>query len=316
MNFDSTRFTNFAKYDIAINKTFYKSLSIVTFIGMLSIAFLGFTGRYSMWKSMETIGNEIPVDNTMHYSATSQTMLYLLGFSCIMMCIFAGCWAHNMREKQGRITELTLPATNLEKFVWHVGLMLVGGWAVCTISYLFADALNAILTLSFIGTDAVMSSLTADAFNLFTFGAFDDDWISLSELTNDVQFDHNIELFVASFVFFGICSSIEQIITYLLGNSFKYKWNIILTYIILQIIGFICAIATLIGFTVTLSNLADANGETFIQADEFVHSDKFIYYATTPFFVLGALSLIISAGFIIWSYKRYTNAQITTTLNK
>ena len=98
-------------------------------------------------------------DDFTHYAWNYLTSLYEFGFITLMMAIFAGCWAHNLRNKQGRITELTLPATNLEKFTWHALLMLVGGFALSLIGLLTADGFNALLTLLVYGADEGVGSL-------------------------------------------------------------------------------------------------------------------------------------------------------------
>ena len=167
MNFNKERFANFASYDLTINKSFYRNMAIVTVAGALCIALLGFIARYTIYDSVvnDTMSGQaysyVPAaDSFEDYNWMYLTALYELGFFLIMLQIFAGCWAHNLRNKQGRINELTLPATNLEKFTWHALLVLVGGFILCILSLIIADGFNALLTLINYGTENGIKSLT------------------------------------------------------------------------------------------------------------------------------------------------------------
>ena len=138
MNFDKNRFANFAKYDLTINKAFFRNLLLVTIAGAVGIAMMGFIARYNIYHDVASNlseWNTVPEPGEFsHYTFNYLTASYEICFFLVMMSIFAGCWAHNLRNKQGRIIELTLPATNLEKFTWHTLLMLVGGFVLCLVS--------------------------------------------------------------------------------------------------------------------------------------------------------------------------------------
>ena len=318
MNFNKERFANFAKYDLAINQVFYRNLSLVTLVGTVGIAMVGFMGRYTMWKGTHTNGMPDDYDMDMglmtsSYNDVAITAYYLLIFLTIMMFIFAGCWAHNLRNKQGRITELTLPATNWEKFLWHTGLMIGGGLVLCVASLLVADGLNALLTLAVYGSRHGVGSLTATVSDFFTMD-FITNGIMSKVMVNGQAMGAPQELAIAlpffrSIGFFIITHFICEVAIYMFGNALKYKYNIILTYIALQVLGIVFAILVLVGVAVFADNVDHIteveNGAEMLFRD-----------MTAAAYVVGALALVLTAVLSWKSYHLYTRAQITAPLNK
>ena len=293
MNFMKERFANFATYDLTINKSFYRNMALVTIAGAACIALLGFIARYTLYSSI--------VNNTMSGPAYSYVpdvnsfegynWLYFtafgeLGFLLIMMQIFGGCWAHNLRNKQGRINELTLPATNLEKFTWHALLVLI--------SY---------------GAENGIKSLTASVGEMCSFQ-------NIAETVFFRGFGHSSDKalpqeavpYFSSLTALVFCSTFFQITIYFLGNAFKYKYNIILTYVALQVIG------TVLSFLFFMFGAIGAASTNLM--DLYFSEDDAINTLTILYWVLAALALAASAFFIWWSYNRYTKAQITSSFNK
>ena len=316
MNFMKERFANFATYDLTINKSFYSNMALVTIAGAACIALLGFIARYTLYSSI--------VNNTMSGPAYSYVpdvnsfegynWLYFtafgeLGFLLIMMQIFGGCWAHNLRNKQGRINELTLPATNLEKFTWHALLVLVGGFILCILSLLIADGFNSLLTLINYGTENGIKSLTASVGEMCSFQ-------NIAETVFFRGFGHSSDKalpqeavpYFSSLTALVFCSTFFQITIYFLGNAFKYKYNIILTYVALQVIG------TVLSFLFFMFGAIGAASTNLM--DLYFSEDDAINTLTILYWVLAALALAASAFFIWWSYNRYTKAQITSSFNK
>jgi hypothetical protein len=226
-----------------------------------------------------------------------------------MMQIFAGCWAHNLRNKQGRITELTLPANNLEKFTWHALLMLAGGFILCILSLLIADGLNASFTLIAYGAENGITSLTASAIEMCSPQKIIETIImrGMAHSSDSITNPDAVQFFNA-FTILIFCSFFFQITIYFLGNAFKYKYNIILTYVALQvlstILSFIFFICGALGTTV-------GNNMNVFFSDEDAGRIVTIFY-----YVLSFIALVASALFIWWSYNRYTKAQITSSFNK
>ncbi len=148
MDFNKERFLNFGRYDLIINKSFYRTMALICIFGSTGIAFVAFFGRWLMANAFNSLDIE-PLQDFWSYKNVAITALVLIMFTGIMHVIFAGCTFHNLRNKQGRISELTLPATNLEKYAWHLGLVIIGGTLAIILSLVCSDALNALLNLIF-----------------------------------------------------------------------------------------------------------------------------------------------------------------------
>lgn len=316
MNFNKERFANFAKYDLTINKAFYRNIALVTIAGAISVALIGFMARYSIYTnmqydSMSDIYRDVDPYAFEGYNWVYFTAAYEIGFLFIMMQIFAGCWAHNLRNKQGRITELTLPSTNLEKFTWHALLMLVGGFIACTVSLLIADGLNALLTLITYGAEDGIASLSAAIGDIYTVRGFIENVILRSTPFGVGLHDNSpaVRAYQAM-TFMIVCGSISQVFVYFLGNALKYKYNIILTYICLQVISTILSILFFIG-SATLSSIP-----TFMELSADTTETDPVNIVTLWSYILGGFALILAFVFIWWSYNRYTKAQITSPFNK
>ena len=319
MTINNERFANFAKYDLTINKAFYRNMAIVTVAGAICIALIGFFARYSMYSSIINGGMSGPAfaytpgaDSFEGYNWMYLTALYELGFFLIMLEIFAGCWAHNLRNKQGRIMELTLPATNLEKFTWHALLMLTGGLILCIVSLLVADGLNALLTLITYGTENGVTSLTASVFEMCSYkniintvflrGISGVPPINAGDNPTDPVFD--------AFTVFLFSTIFCHIMIYALGNAFKYKYNIILTYVALQVLGTSGSVLFFICLAAGASNMPTLTDLSSLSEDDAIQA------AIITFYVLAVVVFAIGAFFLWWSYNRYTKAQITSSFNK
>lgn len=315
MNFKKDRFTNFARYDLAVNKSFYRNMALVTVVGAIGITVLGFMGRYLLWENTSgTWGTSDPWAEANGYNTMRGTGGFITGFLALMMCIFSGCWAHNLRNKQGRITELTLPATNLEKFLWHTGLTVLGGLTLCVLSLLVADGVNALLTLMTYGAENGVGSLTATVGKNINLSMWDD-IIAVDEPGTEAYADGyvdevttKISVLMGAMRYLFITGMIADLFIYMFGNALKYKYNIILTYIAMQVIS---VLVTFIVFLCIGIFGYRINAETLFadQSDIITNMTIFLY-------VLGSLIIIISALLAWRSYHLYTKAQITSSLNK
>ena len=318
MNFNKERFANFASYDLTINKSFYRNMAIVTVAGALCIALLGFIARYTIYDSVvnDTMSGQaysyVPAaDSFEDYNWMYLTALYELGFFLIMLQIFAGCWAHNLRNKQGRINELTLPATNLEKFTWHALLVLVGGFILCILSLLIADGFNALLTLINYGTENGIKSLTTSVGEMCSMRGITEIVFmrGIGHRSGEVITDNETIQYFNAFTVLVFCSAFFQSTIYFLGNAFKYKYNIILTYAALQVLG------TVLSFVFFICVALGANVPTIMDTTT-PDIEDVGQALTILYYVLSFITLVASAFFIWWSYNRYTKAQITSSSNK
>jgi hypothetical protein len=319
MNFNKERFIHFAQYDLTINKTFYRNIALFTFIATIGITILCFLGRYLIYQNFIVLGADggnfaNDPNDLMHYKNMDVTVQYLAGFISFMMCIFAGCWAHNLRNKQGRINELTLPATNFEKFVWHIGLMVIGGYVFSLLSLLIADGINAVLTWATYGSENGIPSLTAAVFNTIDM-SFIADKINLSvnvqtngEITTNIQEYNAIMDMIGAIAFLIPTSAIFSIAIFMLGNALKYKYNIILTYVIVQAISVVLGVIVLIIVATQLTS-TDSLLKTTDPLDLVPSATAFLY-------IWSIINILLSVFFTWKSFQLYKKAQITSSFNK
>lgn len=297
-NFDYNRFKMFGKYDLTINKAFYRNMSMTVLIGALGIVSLCFFTRWAMWNAFEeamgdepyVVANSFPFE---HYSSQIITLLILVGFFSLMHTIFGGCCFHNLKNKQGRIMELTLPATNMEKFVWHVVLVFFGGALLIFASMLVADLANFLLGLCFFPDASQIPSLTMQAFHFAFSTTLDDEIMAVFpiERLNSMR----------TMVFAGLILSPS---CYILGNAVKYRYNIILTYIAMFITENILSISLISTIVAFANNIEQTS----------MHD---VNVTLNGFMLTGAVvELILAVGCICLAYYLYTRAQITSKLNK
>ena len=296
MDFNKERFVNFAKYDLAINKKFYRNLSLATIVGTFGIALFGFMIRWNIWQNSAQQYPSADEEWVHGYIYDifdfawdcSGTSVCLLVFCTLMLTGFSGCWAHNMRSRQNRIMELTLPASNIEKFVWHLALTVGGGALLVALSALLADGLNALLCLFAMPKGAEVPSLIARMWNIVTLHRLDGadavKWLVITLCS---------------------CSYIMQLAFYIYGNSLKYKFNIILTYAAEQIISLILSII----FITIVTNI-HAHWALSLSEDEVETMFEYIILG------ISAIEIILAAVFVWLSYRNYVKAQLITPLNK
>ena len=115
--FDFNRFLNVARWDLSVNSKFYtrSALLMVAIICMPIVVYY----LYNM------------LTNGFFFSAETYDNIHFFVVADVLLGIFysiisSGYIFHNLLTKQGRINELTLPATNLERFLWHVVVIVIG----------------------------------------------------------------------------------------------------------------------------------------------------------------------------------------------
>lgn len=290
MDFNKERFVNFAKYDLAINKSFYRNLSLATIVGTFGIALFGFMIRWNIWQNYasEYSLNDESFDTFDFAWDCSGTSVCLLVFCTLMLTGFCGCWAHNLRSRQNRIMELTLPAANIEKFVWHLVLTVGGGALLVVLSALLADGLNALLCLFAMPKGAEVPSLIARMWSLITFSMIEGAGVAK-----------------ALVISLCLCSYILQLAFYIYGNSLKYKFNIILTYAAEQVISLVLSIIIITTVTSIHTYWSVSMSEDDVEA-----MFEYIIYG------ISATEIILAAVFVWLSYRNYVKAQLITPLNK
>ncbi|MCQ2223896.1 MAG: hypothetical protein MJZ35_08945 [Bacteroidaceae bacterium] len=304
---NTTRLINFGKYDLATNKVFYRNMMIMALCIGAGVSAIGFLGRYLTWKSAAYVGGGeiLQVLGYASYTNSTVTNGFMAAAIGLMATIFAGCTLHALKTKQGRINELTLPASNSEKYLWHVGLSVGGGLLLALASLLAADVINYILHLATYGNDGTFS-LTKRVWDIYTISMPDLN-IRIEEGPRAGESVEEFELFCSYVTWLKtliFSTVIMQICAYIYGNSVKYKYNIILTYLALTVIG----IATMIAIGTTVHHFQDTLNDMGID-----ETHRFVLNCMRG----GCLLLLSIGGLLIWrSYKRYCNAQITSRLNK
>lgn len=293
-NFDINRFKSFALYDLTINQKYYRSQAITTILVLMGIALTCFLFR---WMICDITGNVVPFFD---YRDTNATIAMLVAATSIIMIVLAGCTFHNLLTKQGRINELTLPATSLERFTWHVCLNVFGGIALCMVGLLCADALNAVLMAMTFPLDG-QHSLFLQCIDAMTLNNLK---TILSQLHGEDSFGMRM---LSGGILLMITSTVCQLCAFVYGNSIKYRNNIIWTYATIQVIT-IVAVTFVIEFIFQFfKNIKHDFSFTSYDIESFVH---FLTYGSSVLFA--ALSALL-----LWrAYVRYTKAVITSKRNK
>lgn len=297
MDFNKERFLNFGRYDLIINKSFYRTMALICIFGSTGIAFVAFFGRWLMANAFNSIDIE-QLQDFWSYKDVTITALVLIMFTGIMHVIFAGCAFHNLRNKQGRISELTLPATNLEKYAWHLGLVIIGGTLAIILSLVCSDALNALLNLIFHPLE-YQNSIIYSIYELMSFRYTYVNGTSLADM-------EEMQGLLSAIRFMSIAMSVSGFAFFVLGNAIKYKYNIILTYITFE---FSMSILTIIAIFI-IKSLAE-NDSIQINSGE-----EALAYVKASANIVAILNYLLTVLYFWLSYKLYKKAQITSGWNK
>ncbi len=297
MDFNKERFLNFGRYDLIINKSFYRTMALICIFGSTGIAFVAFFGRWLMANAFNSLDIE-PLQDFWSYKNVAITALVLIMFTGIMHVIFAGCTFHNLRNKQGRISELTLPATNLEKYAWHLGLVIIGGTLAIILSLVCSDALNALLNLIFHPLE-YQNSIIYSIYELMSFRYTNVNGTSLADM-------EEMQGLLSAIRFMSIAMSVSGFAFFVLGNAIKYKYNIILTYITFE---FSMSILTIIAIFI-IKSLAE-NDSIQINSGE-----EALAYVKASANIVAILNYLLTVLYFWLSYKLYKKAQITSGWNK
>ena len=309
--FNTKRFANYANFDLTINKNFYRNLALVLFFTIVGIVVLSFFMRWLTYQvsAPSSIYNDLTL--------TSLVVIVIMQFS---LYIAGGCTLHPLRNKQGRITNLTMPATNLEKYTWHVLVCVIGALVVSVLSVAVADLINYLMTIAVFKNSEGVQSLFVSVFSNTTGTAIQNFTNQMHASMNGVTITDptyvspqdallgnilNASLFVTWANIFCTTS------IYAFGNSLKYKFNLPITYIILKAIEFFFAIILFIGMIWFTANI-DTMDRVFAEEDVRAFFENLHIYL----YVWGSISILAGIGFFAWAYNRYTKAQLCNKLNK
>ena len=289
--FDFNRFLNVARWDITINRKFYiRQISVIVGCVLVPVIFSYLRAIYSylMTDSISFAEYKSIASITFHdVTVYAHYFCFLYPVAMVQMLCYL---FHNLTTKQGRINELTLPATNQERFIWHVTSKVFGTICVFIASVLLADLVHMILGWAMFGiTDP--QSLTLETWRL----GVGDSVFANFEGNASTRFS-----LMCFFTFLGYCFYG----TFAFGSAFKYKHTF--GYMLLFHIVFWIVTIILFGLLACIFVHLDFDGVA-----EFC--DRIPDWLGHIILNLPAATVL---GLIWWfTYRLYCRAQITTRRN-
>lgn len=208
------------------------------------------------------------------------------------MIISSGYMFHNLLTKQGRIQEFTLPATNLERFLWHAVFTVVGVHLVFIAGVLLADLIHILFRLM------VVPGAEINSIFLYVFVVAWKYWEQINLLSSN---HIGVILYVTLMT---LC----YVRTYSLVNAWKYRHNILLTCIfhfLLQSILPLIILSVCMLFSIEKAEVSWF-ASWLIDIDEHF----------TPFIIcMNVFAALLYIGIWLLTYRLYKRAQLTTKRN-
>ncbi len=302
--FSWKRLLNVARWDLAVNRTFY--LKVAALIGCtvmipvlyyyIMLVFGQVTNLFNVaarWQ--QGVPDLIGGTAFWVHSLGSQASMLLMGYMF-----------HNLLTRQGRINELTLPATNAERFLWHVLRTVVGPFLVFWLSVCVVDALHVLLGWTVLG-QTEFSSLT-----MAVIRSYPELWVE--------HFSPNDFRMISLALLCSILSSAVTNTFYALGNAWKYKNNIAFTLVVMVAVGTVMLVFAIIGVSYLMSMMDGGFLRTFFEErmNYFIEYNQWMEADTLLCTLFGVISLleILFLALLWWvTYRLYCRAQITTKRN-
>ena len=282
--FSFKRFINVARWDLSVNSKFY-TRSAVMMMAFISTPIVLFYIYNMLTKGFLLMGDTS--DNVEGFAMT----IGLIGLAYSV--ISAGYMFHNLLTKQGRISELTLPATNLERFIWHAVVILIGVPLVFFCGVVVADFLHFLFRLMI--TNADIQSLTAT----YYWGDFEG-WHNATPGLEDFMEDYGYELVTTIFIW-GACYTRS----FSLFNAWKYKYNIPITFLFYFILWTVLPLVLLFIGTMLFS---EENVMDFMEWFKDANPHNIIIG-------VGIVGILVYIGIWLLTYRLYKRAQLTTKRN-
>lgn len=293
IQFDMNRFLSVGRWDVTVNRRFYTNQAIA----LLVLAVAPVVLRYlSAWAAGDVA--LFGMGTAALYPAMD--MGYLIGFVTgfyrfvfwVLPVVSLSYMLHNMVRKQGRIQELTLPASNVERFLWHLAFCLLAPMVVFFGSMLLADGINMLFAAVF-GCFSQVRSLICAFF------------VRPCSMPVDFSSGMGHPLLGHSF---EVLSMLCFMSTFALGNAWKYRYNLIFTclvHVVLWLVSGICLMFLAGAF------LQFAGYDCF--ADTYCNFDP---NGTVMFCLLDLFMLALLVGIWALTYKLYCDAQVTSRRNR
>ena len=291
-NFQFNRFMSVAAWDLTINRSFYKKMAVIIFsIILMPVIFKFITILWGVMLHTNTLNELRNIPHEDFYPAISTG--YVSSLIPIIIVVSMGYIFHNLLTKQGRINELTLPATNCERFSWHAVRTLIGVPLLIVCATLVADIVQLLLNLIFFHSSGYGVGATIY-------------WVFQSYYT-PIQHAAHSSYSLCCVIFGMMLLFFNYFSLFGLGNAWKYRYNIGWTIAWLIALGLIFSI--ILGLMTGLVFNNQAFFENFVKSIEKNVSEE---AAATVF-------LLVNAAFtaLIWwlTYRLYSRAQISTRRN-
>ncbi|MBQ8050334.1 MAG: hypothetical protein IJ197_02000 [Bacteroidaceae bacterium] len=281
---NTTCFINVARWNFAINRSQYLKLSLGLFLAM-SLPLLMFILK-SIWVSAVTGNTEWAL------ASIPGTSLGTWMCSCFLVALplLAGYTFHNLQTKQSRIKELTLPASNAEKFLFHALVTIGGAFLTYIVGYFLLD----ILQYFYVG---------------ILYGFSNAHWISYTPIFFNNGGEAGAYFFGEKISFWpiliGDLALVAFVSTFVLGNAIKYKHGVLWTILFHWTLGFLAIF--ILGLCIPLFKDVDPEWLSNLDPDHILITLKW-----------GILVVLVAVIVFCWwmSYRLYCRAQITTKRNK
>ena len=221
-----------------------------------------------------------------------------------------------MITRKSRIYELSVPASNLEKFTWHIVCCLAGGALFSLAGTIVFDIIQAIWVGSSIGFDKI-HSVTIGLFSYDTKDILNLQFVG-SELSvqgaNSQAATNLTKEILCLFQDFSDITRIHNLTALFLQtslmalvNSFKYKNNIPWSLLIffsfgILIVIIITALAISYGPAILSNSQSHDNFMTLLSK---LHLKDIVKICL-------AIQFAIGTAFWFWTYRNYTHSQIIT----
>ena len=284
-NFSFKRFLNVARWDLTVNSKFY-TRSAILMMAFISTPVMLFYLYNMLTKGFLLMGST--TDNVEGFAAT----IGLIGVAYTI--ISSGYMFHNLVTKQGRISELTLPATNLERFLWHFVVIVIGVQVVFYCGVVVADFLHFLFRLAIQNAD--IQSLTAACLwnnsESWT-GSSDAGFI---ELMNNYGYE-----IILAVIIWASCYTRS----FCLFNAWKYKYNIPLTFLFYFILQTVLPLVLLFFFTMFITK------ENALDLMNWLKDANWHYVLTW----IDIIGLLVYISIWLLTYRLYKRAQLTTKRN-
>lgn len=268
-----------ARWDLTINSKFYtrSALLMIAIICMLICLFY----LYSLQISRTELTG-MPTDNIGNFA------LICKWIGVAYMIISSGYMFHNLLTKQGRLGELTLPATNLERFLWHFVVTVVGVQVVFFAAVVCADLIHVLFRLMI--PNAEISSLVVRVYSVA--------WKFWEHIG---MFSSNNIGAILFFTLMTLCNARS----YCLVNAWKYRYNIPLTFFIYFLMQSILPLILLsVGMLFITMEDVERFGMWLVETNK------------TPILIcMNVFAALLYVGIWLLTYRLYKRAQLTTKRN-